>query len=159
MTRTLCVVVAVLGLTSIVALGQAKPDLKMLAGTWKLNVEKSKYTPGPGPKSQTLTWKTSATGFDFTVDSVTADGKTTEQRASGNVEGKPYPFKGAAFSGMRTTKWVDAFTVEEVDTVDGKVRASRTGVVSKDGKILTVTGKGMNAQGQPTSNTTIYEKQ
>ena len=113
MTRTLCVVVAVLGLTSIVALGQAKSDLKMLAGTWKLNVEKSKYTPGPGPKSQTLTWKTSATGFDFTVDSVTADGKTTEQRASGNVEGKPYPLRAATFSGMRTTKWVDAFKLRK----------------------------------------------
>ena len=90
MTRTLCVVVAVLGLTSIVALGQAKPDPKMLMGTWKLNVEKSKYTPGPAPKSETLTWKPSATGFDFTVDSVNAEGKPTQQRASGNFEGKPY---------------------------------------------------------------------
>ena len=48
---------------------------------------------------------------------------------------------------------------EEVDTVDGKVRASRTGVISKDGKILTVTAKGMNAQGQPTNNIAVYEKQ
>ncbi len=52
MTRTLCVVVAVLGLTSIVALGQAKPDLKMLAGTWKLNVAKSKFSPGPDQKAK-----------------------------------------------------------------------------------------------------------
>ena len=158
-TRTLCVVVAVLGLTSIVALGQAKPDPKLLMGTWKLNVEKSKYTPGPGPKSQTLSWKMSATGFDFTVDSVNAEGKPTQQRASGNFEGKPYAFKGTTFSGMRTSKWVDGFTVEEVDTADGKVRASRTGVISKDGKILTVTGKGTNAQGQPANNTSVYEKQ
>ena len=42
---------------SIAALGQSKPDLRVLNGTWKLYVEKSKYTPGPGPKSQTLTWK------------------------------------------------------------------------------------------------------
>ncbi len=73
--------------------------------------------------------------------------------------GKPYAFKGTTISGMRTTKWLDAFTVEEVDTVDGKVSRSRTGVISKDGKILTVTAKGMNAQGQPTNNTTVYEKQ
>jgi hypothetical protein len=84
-TRKLFVVVAVLGLTSIVAVGQSKPDLKMLTGTWKLNVEKSKYTPGPGPKSQTLTWKRTATGFDFTVDTVIAEGKATQQRASGNL--------------------------------------------------------------------------
>ena len=90
MTRQLCVVVAVLGLTSIVALGQAKPDPKLLMGTWKLNVAKSKYTPGPGPKSQTLTWKPSATGFDFAVETVTAEGKPTQQQSSGNLEGKPY---------------------------------------------------------------------
>ena len=159
MARKLFVVVAVLGLTSIVAVGQSKPDLKMLTGTWKLNVEKSKYTPGPGPKSQTLTWKPSATGFDFTVDTVTAEGKTTQQRASGNLDGTPYSFKGTTQSGMRTTKWVDAFTAEEVDTVDGKVTTSRTAVISKDGKTLTVTSKGVNAQGKPTSNTTVYEKQ
>ena len=159
MTRTLCVVVAVLALTSIVAVSQAKPDLKILNGTWKLNVEKSKYSPGPGPKSQTLTWKTSATGFDFTVDTVNADGKPTQQRASGNADGKPYSWKGTTASGMRTTKWIDAFTAEEVDTVDGKVVTSRTAVISKDGKILTVTSKGVNTQGQNTSNTTVYEKQ
>jgi hypothetical protein len=158
-SRTLCVVVAVLGLTSIVALGQAKSDLKMLTGTWKLNVEKSKFNPGPGPKSQTITWKPSATGFDFTVESVNAEGKPTQQQSSGNLEGKPYAFKGTTNGGMRTSKWLDAFTVEEVDTVDGKVRASRTGVISKDGKTLTVTAKGMNAQGQPLATTTVYEKQ
>jgi hypothetical protein len=158
-TRTLCVVVAVLGLTGIVARGQATPVPKMLMGTWKLNVEKSKFTPGPGPKSQTLTWKTSATGFDFTVETVTAEGKTTQQQASGNVEGKPYSFKGTTLSGMRTSKWVDAFNGTEVDTVDGKVVSSRTGVISKDGKTLTVTSKGVNAQGKPYGNTTVYEKQ
>ena len=160
MTRTLCVVVAVLGLTGIVAVGQSKPDPKILMGTWKLNVEKSKYTPGPGPKSQTLTWKPSATGFDFTVETVSLkSGQTFQQRASGNLEGKPYAFKGSIQSGMRTTKWIDTFTLEEVDTVDGEVTNSKTAVISKDGKILTVTTKGVNAQGQPTNNATVYEKQ
>ena len=77
MTRTLCVVVAVLALTSIVTLGQAKPDPKILMGTWKLNLEKSKFTPEPGPKSQTLTWTPSGTGFTFTIDTVTPQGQTT----------------------------------------------------------------------------------
>ena len=159
MTRKLFVVVAVLTLSSAGIFGQAKPDSKVLMGTWKLNVEKSKFNPGPGPKSQTLTWKPSGTGFSFTVDTINAQGQTTQSQSAGTFDGKPYTFKAANFSGMRTTKWVDAFTLEEVDTVDGKVRVSRTGVLSKDGKVLTVTGKGMNAQGQPTNNMTVYEKQ
>ena len=88
MSRTLCVVVAVLGLTSIVALGQAKPDPKILMGTWKLNVEKSKYNPGPGPKSQTLTWKPSATGFDFTVETVNAQGQTDSATVEWDLRGQ-----------------------------------------------------------------------
>lgn len=159
MTRTLCVVVAVLGLTSIVALGQTKPDLKMLAGTWKLNLEKSKFNPGPAPKSGTLTWTPTATGFSFTNDGVNAQGQTTHAQQNGTFDGKPYAIKTPNYVGTRTSKWIDAFTLEEVDTVDGKVRNSRTGVISKDGKMLTVTSKGTNAQGQPTSSATVYEKQ
>ena len=159
MTRTLCVVVAVLGLTSVVALGQAKSDLKMLAGTWKLNVAKSKFTPGPAPKSQTLTWKPTATGFSFTNDVIDAQGQTTHNEQNGTFDGTPYAVKFAKFNGMRTTKWIDAFTFEGVDTIDGKVMASRTSVISKDGKMLTITSKGTNAQGQPTNNATVYEKQ
>jgi hypothetical protein len=158
-TRTLCVVVAVLGLTGSVAHGQSKPDSKILMGSWKLNVEKSKYSPGPAPKSQILTWKPTGTGFSFTVDTVDPEGQAVQQQANGTFDGTPYAFKTPKISGMRTTKWVDALTAEEVDTVDGKVRVSRTAVISKDGKILTVTSKGVNAQGQPTSSTTVYEKQ
>jgi hypothetical protein len=41
----------------------------------------------------------------------------------------------------------------------GKVVLTTRSVVSKDGKIRTVTGKGTNANGQATSNVTVYEKQ
>lgn len=56
---------------------------------------------------------------------------------------------------MRTTKWIDAFTFEVVDTVDAEVRTSRIGVISQDGKILTVRSKGLSAEGQ----VAVYEKQ
>ena len=98
MTRTLCVVVAVLGLTSIVAHGQTKPDPKILSGTWKLNVEKSKFIPGPGPKSQTLTWTPTAAGFSFTVDTVTPQGQTTQAQQNETFDGNPYPVKVANVS-------------------------------------------------------------
>ena len=150
---------AVLGLTSIVALGQAKPDPTILMGTWKLNVAKSKFNPGPAPKSTTLTFKPTATGVSFTFDSVTAEGQTTHGQNNETFDGRPYAVKFSNFSGMRTTKWVDAFTLTEVNTLDGKVRTSRTMVISKDGKTLTVTAKGINDQGQATNNIAVLEKQ
>ena len=159
MSRTLCVVVAVLGLTSIVAFGQSKPDPNILMGTWKLNVATAKYTPGPAPKSQTLTFKPTATGFTSRLTRSTLKVKRRRRTIMGRSTGKPYPVKFANLSRMQTTKWDDAFTLTEVNTLDGKVRTSRTGVISKDGKTLTITSKGVNAQGQPTNNTGVYEKQ
>ena len=150
---------AVLGLIVVDLRAQSQADINRLSGSWKLNIEKSKFNPGPGSKSQTLTWKPTANGFEFTVDTVTAQGETTQSRASGTDDGKPYAFKTATYSGMRTTKWIDAYTIEETDTVDGNVRNSRRAVLSKDGKVLTVSTNGMNAQGQPTSNVAVYEKQ
>ena len=159
MAKKILVVVAVLGLIAVVS-SQAKNEIQRLSGTWKLNIEKSKFNPGPGPKSQVLTWKPTATGVDFTVDTVNAQGQATRQHANGTYDdGKPFAFKTATYSGMRTVKWIDAHTFEETDTVDGKVRNSRRVVISKDGKALTITSKGVNAQGQPTNNLTVYERQ
>jgi hypothetical protein len=159
MAKKFLVVVAVLGLSAVIS-SQAKNEIRRLSGAWKLNIEKSQFNPGPGPKSQVLTWKPTATGVDFTVDTVTSQGQTTRSHANGTYDdGKPFAFKTATYSGMRTVKWIDAHTFEETDTVDGKLRNSRRVVISADGKVLTITTKGVNAQGQPTSNVTVYEKQ
>ena len=43
-------------------------------GTWKLNVTKSKYDPGPAPQSQTLKVDAVGKGEKVTSETVTADG-------------------------------------------------------------------------------------
>jgi hypothetical protein len=43
-------------------------------GTWKLNVAKSKYSPGPGPKSLTLKLEATADGIKLTSDGVNSEG-------------------------------------------------------------------------------------
>jgi hypothetical protein len=45
-------------------------------GTWKLNVAKSKYSPGPAPKSGTSRIEAAGAGTKVTVDQVLADGRT-----------------------------------------------------------------------------------
>jgi hypothetical protein len=37
-----------------------------LVGTWKLNVEKSKFNPGPAPKSSVLTYEAAGEGLKVT---------------------------------------------------------------------------------------------
>ena len=58
-------------------------------GTWKLNAAKSKFNPGPGPKSQTVT-----IGADgkVTVESVQTGG--TETWSYTYVDGQEAPITG-----------------------------------------------------------------
>jgi|RhiMetdeSRZDD1v2_1073273.scaffolds.fasta_scaffold01718_22 hypothetical protein len=57
--------ILVLVAIATVAAGQANDPV---VGNWQLNVAKSKYTPGPGPKSETRTYvangQASAKGVD-----------------------------------------------------------------------------------------------
>jgi hypothetical protein len=43
-------------------------------GTWKLNLEKSKYSPGPAPKSATLTIDAHDGGIKYTSHGENAQG-------------------------------------------------------------------------------------
>jgi hypothetical protein len=44
------------------------------AGTWKLNLAKSKFSPGPPPRSQTLTYETVGQGFRATNEGIDTQG-------------------------------------------------------------------------------------
>jgi hypothetical protein len=63
-------------------------------GTWKLNVARSKYTPGPPPKSATITYEETADGIKRTGESVDAEGKTTSFGYTAKNDGKDYPVHG-----------------------------------------------------------------
>lgn len=49
--------------------------------------------------------------------------------------------------------------MERANKKGDKVVATSTWVVSEDGKTMTVTTKGTNAQGQAMSNVTVWDKQ
>jgi len=49
-------------------------------GTWKLNVKKSKFVPGPPRKSETRIVVTGPSGMRVSVDRVNGDGSTPAKR-------------------------------------------------------------------------------
>ena len=63
---------AVCALALGVATAAQAPD--PLVGTWKLDVAKSTYKPGPAPKSATVVIDAAGKGIKVAVDAVTADG-------------------------------------------------------------------------------------
>ena len=128
-------------------------------GTWKLNVAKSKYSPGPAPQSNTLKIEASGQGEKVTTEGVNATGTPTMTQYTANFDGKDYPLTGSQNADKVSLKRIDARTTERTDKKGDKVVQTVTRVVSQDGKTMTVTEKGTNAQGQAVDNVVVYEKQ
>src|SRR6266850_557924 len=128
-------------------------------GTWKLNVAKSKYSPGPPPQSQTLKVEPSGQGEKVTSEVVAADGTRTTTQYTANFDGKDSPLTGSQIADTVSLKRIDARTTERTDKKGGTVAQTIRRVVSADGKMMNVTVKGKNAQGQEMSNVVVFEKQ
>jgi hypothetical protein len=127
-------------------------------GTWRLNVAKSKYSPGPAPKSATVTFSAAGQGVKAVIDGVGPDGSKTHWEYTANFDGKPYPVTGNGDGDMVVARRVNATTIETSYTLKGKPTVVNTRVVSADGKTLTVTSTGTNAQGQKVNNVQVFEK-
>jgi hypothetical protein len=128
-------------------------------GTWKLNVSKSKYAPGPPPKSATVKYQASEGGYKRTGESVEADGKKTGFEYTARYDGKDYPVTGSELFDAIAVKRIDDNTVEATLKKGGNVVSSAKRVVSKDGKVMTITISGTNAKGEKTNNVAVYDKQ
>jgi hypothetical protein len=132
-----------------------------LVGTWKLNVAKSKFDPGPAPKSLTRTVVAQGDGVKYTFDGIGADGKPVAYGFSVNFDGADNPIMGSIPSGADTISATrkDPSTFEATLKKGGKVIATSKVTVSKDGKVTTVDSKGTNAAGVNTHDVQVYDKQ
>jgi len=128
-------------------------------GTWKLNVEKSQFSPGPPPQSLMLKVEAAGQGEKASTEGVNADGTRTATVYTANFDGKDYPLTGSPVSDTVSLKRVDTQTTERTDKKAGAVVTTLRRVVAQDGKTMTVTVKGKNAQGQDINNTVLFEKQ
>jgi hypothetical protein len=125
-------------------------------GTWKQNLSKSKYTPGPAPSHpSTLT----ITENDIRVQRMGEDGKLTSYSYQTTYDGKPQKVTGSPYGDTVMTKRVDSHTSEVSYMRNGKTSRTSTRTVSKDGKTMTITAKGTDQKGQQYSTVTLFEKQ
>jgi hypothetical protein len=130
-------------------------------GTWKRNIEKSKSTPpATNPiTSLTVVYEAVDGGVKVTATGQVKDGTAINYSSTDKYDGKEYPATGAPWDTV-SMKQINAntFTVE-VRKTGGKYHSTGRTVISNDGKTMTTTTKGTDAEGKPTSGTAIYEKQ
>ena len=130
-----------------------------MAGSWKLNLEKSKFSPGPAPKSNTVTFAAAGKGQKVTTKGVNADGSPSESEYTANYDGKDVPIKGLPIADTVSLKWIDDRTTLRTDKKGGKEVQTLRREMAKDGKSFTVAVKGTNAKGEAVNNHLVYEKQ
>src|SRR5678816_4945493 len=129
-------------------------------GTWKLNVEKSKYTPPPLPvKSLTTTREASDGGVKATSTGERSDGTAIKSEYTAKYDGKDFAVTGAPWDTM-SVKQVDdnTFTVTSKQA-SGKYQATGQMIVSKDGKTMTTTSKGTDSEGVAFTSVFVWDKQ
>jgi hypothetical protein len=128
-------------------------------GTWKLNVAKSTFSPGPGPTSQIRSYAESAQGLTLTLKTIAADGKETNSTLTFKDDGKQYPSTGNPnFDTVSVTR-VDALTVHSIQMKAGKAVGTGVRTVSADGKTLTFSQKLTDAKGLKHDDVSVYDRQ
>ena len=145
--------VAVIGFTRA-ALAQSDPAV----GSWALNLGKSKYTPGPAPKSQTVTITAVPNGIKVSAKGVDGDGKPTSTEYTASYDGKDVPVLFNLVYDVTALKRIDANTSELVRKKAGKTVQTARRLISTDGKTMTVTTTGVDERGRQVNNVAVYDK-
>ena len=130
-------------------------------GTWKVNLARSTYSPGPVPTvAGTVKMEPMAGGFKTAIDATNPQGQPTHTETVGKFDGKDNPVTGAPTPNTTAAyKRINGRTFEVQGEVDGKPTITTRVVVSEDGKSLTATQTGKNAQGENVNNVIVAEKQ
>jgi len=130
-------------------------------GTWKVNLARSTYKPGPKPTvAGTVKMEPMAGGFKTTIDATNPQGQPTHTETVGKFDGKDNPVTGAPTPNTTAAyKRINGRTFEVMGKVDGKSTVTTRVVVSADGKSLTATQTGKNDRGDTVNNVIVAEKQ
>ena len=147
---------AVAAVVLVVSLGAQMP--KGLEGTWKLNAAKSKFSPGPAPKSMTVTYSAAADAVKIVVQQVTADGATQKWEMTPKYDGKDYPVTGNPEADAIALGKVDGLKSQSTFKKGGKVVGENVRTLSADGKTLTIEMKGTDSQGRAVHNIQVFER-
>jgi len=143
------------------ASAQSKDDPAL--GTWKLNVAKSTFTPGPPIKGDTRSYEVNDAGWLIvTTETIQPDGTRTGVRFAAKFDGKAYPQIGrfAPTVTLLTYEPVDKRTLKYTQRdASGKIVSTNTRTVSADGKTMTIEQKSTDASGRPVVNVELFERQ
>jgi hypothetical protein len=153
------------------------PPKTPLAGTWKLNVEKSKFSIGELPKQLELRILEERDGLRYQSASVATDGKKGGVNFFGRLDGYDYVAAGSVDYDHVAIEEIDRHKVhealkmakirkketdehifQEVDRLGFKEVGRATYTISVDGKTLTREGVLQRTNGDQLHSTEVFDK-
>jgi len=144
---------------ALTSVASAADATNSLIGTWKLNLEKSKYAAGAAPKSMTRIYAVSAGGTTMTETGVAADGSAVSQSATLTYDGKDDAWTGSSSMDAVSLTKVNGTTVKGELKKGGKVVGHTTRTLSGKGTVLTLSTSFKTAKGGTTHEVAVYDKQ
>ncbi len=148
--------IGLLVLVVIVAATASASDNPQL-GTWKLNVPKSKFTPG-ATKNMTVVYAAEGDKIKVTIDGVDGAGAPIHNEWTGKFDGNDYPVTGSSTSDTRAYYKVNGQTLKFAEKKGGTVTLTGRITVSADGKTRTVNASTTTANPQLVT-VAVYDKQ
>jgi hypothetical protein len=128
------------------------------AGTWKLDAAKTKYTTGEPPKDVTLVIEEEGESLHVTATGTNADGSALSLKYTVPLKGGAAQVQEGPYDAI-SSKVVSSDVRENSYSKGGKEVASRRIMVSKDGKTMRSTVKGLNLTGKMVAGTDVFAKQ
>ena len=126
-------------------------------GSWKVNEAKTKTTNAI--KTQSLKFEVVPEGIKLSTEGVSPDGKLMRGGYVAKFDGTEAPFLGNPMADTAAPKRIDANNYENVWKKAGKVTVTAKVTVSADGKTLTITQKGVDAEGKAVDSVAVYDRQ
>jgi hypothetical protein len=157
--RIALVLTGVVGLAIAVLPPAGFTQSDLFVGTWQLNLAKSKFSPGPPPRSGTVDIQAEGQNLKVTFIGTGTDGNPINTVAILVFDGVVHPAPGHPNFDARADMRVDANTVITSRIKAGKLVQTQTDTVSLDSKRLTITTIGIDRSGRPTTSIVVAEKQ
>jgi hypothetical protein len=149
-----------LGALALAVVSISAQATEPIVGTWKLDVAKSTYKPGPAPKSTSIVVAQEGKGIKVSVDAVNADGSPLKWDFTTMRDGKEEaPVTGNPMFETVTASRESAHAGTNIYKKAGKVVITTKVAIAADGKSMTVTSTGTDVKGQAVNNVAHYVRQ
>ena len=107
-------------------------------GQWRLDVSKSKYTPGPGPKGETRTYRLTEEGIKAVIVRTRQDGGVETIEYGADYDSVNHVIGTADYDAVQLTR-INAYVSEATLSHAGKQFGTARREIAKDGMTMVIT--------------------